>query len=43
MSNFGKAIEGAIVGYLIITAILGWAVIEIIIWLFSHIEFNWIS
>ena len=40
-TNFGSAIIAGLIFVAIISAIIGWAVIEATIWLFSHISFSW--
>lgn len=35
-------LEGTIYGLIIIAAIVGWAVIEFVLWLLGHIDISWI-
>lgn len=39
--GFGDGMGSAFLLVMIICAVLGWAGIELLIWLFSHIDISW--
>jgi len=40
--GIGEGIKAAVIVLMIIAGLVGWALIEAIIWVFSHISISWI-